>query len=127
MTSDVVKTRNSLMIITVVLGIICMAAGFLFTESIIMWTVGIALGVLICVFRVLSMTKSLERASEMAPENAKNYARAQYMLRYVITLAIAVFACYKGFADPIGLIVGLVLLQPAVYIYNFITNRTGKN
>lgn len=127
MTSDVIKTRNSLMIITVVLGIICMAAGFLFTESIIMWTVGIALGVLICVFRVLSMTKSLERASEMAPENAKNYARAQYMLRYVITLAIAVFACYKGFADPIGLIVGLVLLQPAVYIYNFITNRTGKN
>lgn len=127
MTSDAVKTRNSLMIITVVLGIICMAAGFVFTDSILMWTVGIALGVLICIFRVLSMTRSLEKAAEMAPENAQNYARAQYMLRYVITLAVAVFACYKGFADPIALIVGLVLLQPAVYIYNFIMNRAEKN
>lgn len=127
MTSDVLKTRNSLMIITVVLGIICIAAGFVFTDSILMWTVGIALGVLICIFRVLSMTRSLEKAAEMSPENAKNYARAQYMLRYVITLAIAVFACYKGFADPIALIVGLVLLQPAVYIYNFIRNRAEKN
>lgn len=127
MISDVVKTRNSLMIITVVLGIICMAAGIIFTDSLFMWAAGIALGVLICIFRVMSMTKSLEKAAEMAPENAKNYARAQYMLRYVITLAVAVFACYKGFADPIALIVGLVLLQPAVYIYNFITSRADRH
>lgn len=127
MTNDAVKTRNSLMIITVVLGVICMAAGFVFTDSILMWAVGIALGVLICIFRVLSMTRSLEKAAEMTPENAQNYGRAQYMLRYVITLAAAVFACYKGFADPVALIVGLVLLQPAVYICNFIMNRAEKN
>ena len=63
----------------------------------------------------------------MTKENAQNYGRAQYMLRYVITLAAAVFACYKGFADPVALIVGLVLLQPAVYICNFIMNRAEKN
>lgn len=127
MTNDVLKTRNSLMIITAVLGIICIAVGFIFAESIIMWAAGIALGVLICIFRVLSMTRSLEKVAEMNPENAKNYARAQYMLRYVITLAVAVFACYKGFADPIALIIGIVLLQPAVFIYNFMINRAEKN
>lgn len=126
MTSDVLKTRNSLIIITVILGIICMIIGFIFTESMIMWAVGMAIGVLICIFRVLSMTRSLEKAADMSPENAKNYARMQYMLRYVITLAIAVIACYKGIADPIALIIGIVLLQPAVYIYNLILTITEK-
>lgn len=118
MTSDVVKTRNSLVIITVALGIICIGAGLIFTRNMLLWSVGIAIGVLICIFRILSMTSSLEKAADMSPENAKNYARAQYMLRYVITLVVAVIACYKGIADPIALIVGIVLLQPAVYIYN---------
>lgn len=127
MTDDVLKTRNNLMVITIILGVICMVIGLFFVNSIIPWIVGMVIGVLICIFRVFSMTKSLEKAMDMAPEDAKNYTRAQYMLRYIITFAIAVFACYNGIANPIGVIVGLVLLQPAVYIYNFIDRKAGKN
>lgn len=127
MTNDVIKTRNSLMLITVVLGVICMVIGLFFVDSLIAWTLGIVIGVLMCIFRVFSMTKGLEKAVDMTPEDAKNYARAQYMLRYIITFAVAVIACYKGFANPVGVIVGLILLQPAVYIYNFIDSRANKN
>lgn len=126
MTDDVLKTRNSLMLITVALGVICMVTGLFFVDSLITWILGIAIGVLICIFRVFSMTRCLEKAVDMEPEDAKNYAKSQYMLRYIIAFAVAVIACYKGFANPIGVIVGLVLLQPAVYIYNFIDRKANK-
>lgn len=126
MTDDVVKTRNSLVMITIVLGIICLVIGMFFVDNIFPWIVGIAIGVIICVFRVFSMSRSLEKAVEMTPEDAKNYTRAHYMLRYIISFVIAVIACYKGLANPVGVIVGLVLLQPAVYIYNFIDRRNSK-
>lgn len=126
MSDDVLKTRNSLMIITVALGVVCMIIGLFFVDSLITWVLGIAIGVIICLFRVFAMARGLEKAVDMAPEDAKNYARAQYMLRYIITFAIAVIACYNGFANPIGVIVGLVLLQPAVYIYNFIDRKANK-
>lgn len=126
MTDDVLKTRNSLIMITIVLGAICLVAGMLFVDSIFPWIVGIAIGVIICVFRVFSMSRSLEKAVEMSPEDAKNYTRAHYMLRYIISFVIAVIACYKGIANPVGVIVGLVLLQPAVYIYNFIDRKISK-
>ncbi|MDO4299872.1 MAG: ATP synthase subunit I [Clostridia bacterium] len=127
MTNDVIKTRNGLILTTIVLGIVCIAAGMFFVSSLLPWILGVAIGVLMCVFRVFSMTKSIEKAVDMSPEDAKNYAKSQYMLRYIITFAVAVAACYMGFANPVGVIVGLVLLQPAVYIYNFIDKRTNKN
>lgn len=126
MTDDVVKTRNSLVMITIVLGIICLVIGMFFVDNIFPWIVGIAIGVIICAFRVFSMSRSLEKAVEMTSEDAKNYTRAHYMLRYIISFVIAVIACYKGLANPVGVIVGLVLLQPAVYIYNFIDRRNSK-
>lgn len=127
MTNDVIKTRNGLILTTIVLGVVCIAAGMFFVSGFLPWILGVAIGVLMCVFRVFSMTKSIEKAVDMSPEDAKNYAKSQYMLRYIITFAVAVAACYMGFANPVGVIVGLVLLQPAVYIYNFIDKRTNKN
>ena len=123
MTNDVKKTRNSLMITTVVLGIICMVIGVFFTSDKIACVLGVAIGVVICLFRVISMTKSLEKVVDMSPDNANNYAKAMYMFRYVVSLAIAIGACYLRVANPIGVIVGLLLLQPATYIYNFIDAR----
>ena len=66
MTNDVKKTRNSLMITTVVLGIICMVIGVFFTSDKIAWLLGVAIGVVICLFRVISMTKSLEKVVDMS-------------------------------------------------------------
>ncbi len=126
MTDNILKTRNGLMIITAALGVLCLIVGLFFASSAVKWCIGIGIGVLICFFRVISMTKSVEKAVDMTPEDAQNYGKLQYMVRYVVTAAVAVLACYKGIADPFGLIVGLVLLQPAVYIYNFIESRINK-
>lgn len=127
MTNDVIKTRNGLIMTTIVLGIICIAVGLFFVDGMLSWILGVVIGVLICMFRVFSMTRSIEKSVDMSPEDAKNYAKSQYMLRYIVTFAAAIAACYLGFANPVGVIVGLVLLQPAVYIYNFIDKKTDKN
>lgn len=126
MTNDVVKTRNSLMITTVILGIICMVIGVFFTSDKISWLLGVAIGVAVCLFRVISMARGLEKIVDMSPDNANNYARAMYMFRYAVSCVVAVCACYFGIANPIGVIVGLLLLQPATYIYNFIDTKIKK-
>lgn len=123
MNDEVLKTRNSLMIITIVLGLISFIVGLFFVVNIMSWALGIAIGIAVCVFRVFSITRQLERTADMTPENAQNYARAKYMMRYLITFVVAAFVCYKGIANPVGVIVGLLLLQPAVYIYNFMGKK----
>ena len=123
MTKEMIKTRNSLMITLLVLGAISFIVGLFFVENFISWFLGIVIGILISLFRLFSMSKSLEKIVDMEVENAKNYYKAQYMLRYIVSFAIAVVACYLGFANPIGLIVGLVLLQPTVYIYQLIEKK----
>ena len=123
MTKEMIKTRNSLMITLLVLGAISFIVGLFFLENFISWFLGIVIGILISLFRLFSMSKSLEKTVDMEVENAKNYYKAQYMLRYIVSFAIAVVACYLGFANPIGLIVGLVLLQPTVYIYQLIEKK----
>lgn len=127
MTNDVVKTRNGLAVTTIVLGIICIAAGLFFVDNLLSWIIGVAIGTAICVFRVFSMTRSIEKSVEMSPEDAKNYAKLHYMLRYLITLAVAVAVCCTGYANVFGVIVGLLLLQPAVYIYNFMGKKKNKD
>lgn len=127
MTNDVIKTRNGLVMTTIVLGIICIAVGLFFVDGMLSWILGVVIGVLICMFRVFSMTRSIEKSVDMSPEDAKKFSQLQYMFRYVVTLAVAVIACYTGYANVFGVIVGLVLLQPAVYIYNFIDKKNHKN
>lgn len=127
MTNDVIKTRNGLILTTIVLGIVCIVVGLFFVNGMLPWILGIVIGVLMCIFRVFSMTRSIEKAVNMTPEDAKNFAQLQYVFRYVVTLAVAVVACYTGYANVFGVIVGLLLLQPAVYIYNFIDKKSDKN
>ena len=116
MTNDVIKTRNSLMITTVILGIICMVIGVFFTSDKISWLLGVAIGVAVCLFRVISMARGLEKIVDMSPDNANNYARAMYMFRYVVSCVVAVCACYFGIANPIGVIVGLLFTACNIYL-----------
>ncbi len=122
MTSDVVKTRNGLIITTAVMAIIICVVGLFITEQTIPWLAGIAVGTALSIGRVVLLTKSLSKTVDMDKETASKVSQAHYMLRYLATLVIAVLAIILG-AHPIGVIVGLILVQPAVYIYNFIFNK----
>ena len=122
MTSDVIKTRNGLIITVAVMAIAICIIGLFIADSKIPWLAGMAVGTVLSIGRVIFLTRSLSKTVEMDKETASKVSQAHYMLRYLATLVIAVAAIILG-ANPIGVIVGLILVQPAVYIYNFIFNK----
>lgn len=122
MTSDVIKTRNGLIITVAVMAIIIFAIGLFIADNLTAWFMGMAVGTVLSIGRVILLARSLSKTVEMDKETAGKVSQAHYMLRYLATLVIAVLAIIAG-ANPIGVIVGLILVQPAVYIYNFIFNK----
>lgn len=122
MTSDVIKTRNGLIITVAIMAIIICIIGLFIADNKIPWLAGMAVGTILSVGRVIFLTRSLSKTVELDKETASKVSQAHYMLRYLATLVIAVLAIILG-ANPIGVIVGLILVQPAVYIYNFIFNK----
>lgn len=122
MNEEAIKTRNGLIITVAVMAVIIFIIGIFFTGNIITWLAGLGAGTLLAIGRVFFLAKSLDRSVDMDKETAAKTAQAHYTLRYVVTLVLAVAVILMG-ANPIGVIVGLVLVQPAVYIYNFIFNK----
>ncbi len=122
MTSDVIKTRNGLIITVAVMAVIIFGIGLFIADNKAAWFAGMAVGTLLSIGRVLFLTGTLNKTADMDKETASRVSQAHYMLRYMGTLVIAVLAIILG-AHPIGVIVGLILVQPAVYIYNFIFNK----
>lgn len=122
---DSAKTLKQIITIVVALGVIVLGIGVLFANSILYWAVGVALGTAVSVLKVVMLEKTLNKAVDMSPEDAKNYTRSRYTFRMVLTIALVVVAIKIPYINVIGLIVGLLLIQPAVYIVNFI-NRNNK-
>ena len=122
---DSAKTLKQIITIVVALGVIALGIGMFFANSILYWAVGIALGTFVSVLKVVMLEKTLNKAVDMAPEDAKNYTRSRYTFRMVLTIALVAVAIKIPYINVIGLIVGLLLIQPAVYIVNFI-NRNNK-
>ncbi|MGN1318388.1 MAG: ATP synthase subunit I [Lachnospirales bacterium] len=107
----------------IALGIIALGIGLFFTSESLYWVFGIVLGTAISVFKVIMLEKTLNKAVDMSPEDAKNYTRTRYTYRLVLSI-LAVVVCIKiPFINVIGVIVGLLLVQPAVYIVNFFSKK----
>jgi diacylglycerol kinase len=117
---------TALSVIALAIGCILIITGHFFTDNAIYYAVGIAIGLVFDVIKVIMMTGAIEKAVDMSPKDASNYVRLQYTSRFFLTLAV-LFAAFKlPFVDPVGVIIELLLLQPASYITNFIINRGEK-
>ena len=82
--------------------------------------VGLFLGCALSAGKVVLLEKTLSKAVDMESEKAKNYARAQMLLRYGLTILVVLGAVF--FKEAIGLygiIAGLLTLQLASYIAHF--------
>ena len=62
---------------------------------------------------------------DMTSQKAINYTRIHYTLRYFLTFVVLLVAVYRGF-NLYGVIIGVVLTIPAVYIVNF-KNKNNTN
>ncbi len=122
---DMSKTLKQIIITVAALGVIAFGIGIFFTENVLFWLIGIAFGTIISIIKVILLEKTLNKAVDMPPEDAKNYTRSRYTLRLVLSVVLIVAAVKIPYINVIGVIVGLLLVQPAVYIVNF-ANRKNK-
>ena len=76
--------------------------------------------------RVYMLERTLDKAVDMDPKNANNYTRANYTMRLVVSVVIVVLACLVEQINVVGVLIGLLLVQPAAYITNFITANKEK-
>lgn len=119
-------TCKKLSMVIVVLGAISLVVGLFFADSKIHWLLGIVLGTLVSVVKVYMLERALDKAVDMEPKDATNYTRANYTMRLVISVGIVVLACVTKQFNVVGVLIGLLLVQPAAYITNFIITNKEK-
>lgn len=115
--SDVNKTLIKSIVILAFIGF---GIGAFITHNILLYGIGVVIGTLTSILKVILLERSLNRAVDMQPQDAENYTRLQYSSRFFFTVAVLVISAIVPFIDLYGVIVGLVLIQPAVYLTNFI-------
>lgn len=107
----------------IALGVIALGVGIFFVDNRLYWILGIAAGTGVSVLKVTMLNRTLNKAVDMSPEDAKNYTRVRYTYRMVLSIAVVVLAVKLVWFNVVGVIVGLLLVQPAVYIVNFIGRK----
>lgn len=121
------KTARSLMLLIGAFFILAGAAGvlvilFVFEfEKPAPYLMGLALGCISSLIKAWLLERALNNAVDMEKERARNYALAQWVIRYA--LSIAVLAPVVIFPDIFGLfgaILGILSLQISAYAVNLI-------
>ena len=119
-------TCKKLSTVIAVLGLIALVVGLFFAGNKIYWIVGIILGTVASLVKVYMLERTLDKAVDMDPKNANNYTRANYTMRLVVSVVIVVLACLVEQINVVGVLIGLLLVQPVAYITNFITANKEK-
>ena len=119
-------TCKKLSTVIAVLGLIALVVGLFFASNKIYWIVGIVLGTIASLIKVYMLERTLDKAVDMDPKNANNYTRANYTMRLVVSVVIVVLACLVEQINVVGVLIGLLLVQPAASITNFITANKEK-
>lgn len=98
------------------LGLAVFAAGVFFINNHLYYALGVALGTFISAARIVLLERTLKKSVDMAPADAQNYTRLHYSLRMIATVVVTVIAFKVKYIHIVGYILGLLLVQPAVYI-----------
>ena len=109
-------TCKKLSTVIAVLGLIALVVGLFFAGNKIYWIVGIVLGTVASLIKVYMLERTLDKAVDMDPKNANNYTRANYTMRLVVSVVIVVLACIVEQINVVGVLIGLLLVQPVSLI-----------
>jgi uncharacterized Tic20 family protein len=112
--------------VVLVAGCILIAVDCFFTDNILYYIIGVLVGFAFDVVKLVMMSNTIEKAVDMSPKDASNYVRLQYSARFFMTLVVLVAAFKIPFVDVVGVIIELLLMQPASYITNFFIKKNEK-
>ncbi len=112
------STSKQIIITTIALFFIVTGISIFFVKNTIPFIVGLIFGTIFSILKLILLEKTLNKALDMSGQKAINYTRIHYTLRYFLTFIVLLVAIYKGF-NVFGVIIGVVLTIPSIYIVNF--------
>ncbi len=122
------STTKQIIFMMFALSLIFFGIGSLFTENIWAFFMGFLLGTGFSILKLILLEKTLAKAMEMPQEKAIGYTRFHYSLRYILTGAVLLIAAFrKEQIDLIAVIIGLIILRPAIYLVAFKEKRIKNN
>lgn len=100
------------------ISLIALGIGSMFTHDLLGYSKGILFGTVFAILKVILLERTINKSVDMPIENAQNYTRLHYMLRYFLTGIVLTISALEPSISFIGVIISLVTLRPAVYIVN---------
>ncbi len=109
--------RTLLEMITGILlyGVLCQLAGLLFPMNMIQYAVGLWIGILLAIFSVIHMWRSLNKAFACDEKSAARLISGGYMIRYLIIGAFLVLMFYTKAGYPLALFLGAMGIKTGAY------------
>jgi hypothetical protein len=105
---------------------VILVVGLFVSSKPLSFTLGLLFGAVISVVRIIMLAKSVDKAVDMEPNDSKLYMTGQYHLRMLLmVVAVVAGAMTRGVISVVGIALGLIAMQPSVYIANFIYERLG--
>lgn len=111
------STSKQIIITTLALFFIVIGVSTFFVKDIKSFLIGLVFGTMFSILKLILLEKTLNKALDMSEQKAINYTRLHYTLRYFLTFIVFLAAVYKGL-NIIGVMIGVILTVPAVYIVN---------
>ena len=100
--------------------------GCFFTD-VLPWGLGVLLGFLFTVLRLIWLDQSIRRSVEKDQKSASRYARGQYVLRYLASAAVLVVAALVPWISLYSTMIAMFTLKIATYIQGLMEKKTPKD
>lgn len=97
--------------------------GIFFSEDILAYTLGLFFGVIIAVFLIIHMAKTLDKALDLPQEQATKYVKRRSFLRLFIMLTAMIISLAVDWLNFIALVLGMLGLKIGALIAPFFLKR----
>ena len=108
-------TSKQIIVTTIALFCIIFGIATFIVSDVKSFLIGLAFGTIFSILKLILLEKTLNKAMDMTGAKAVNYTRIHYTLRYFLTFIVLLIAVFRDF-NIIGVIIGILLTVPAIYI-----------
>ena len=93
------------------------------TDNLSYYAWGLGFGLVFSILKLLLLEKTIDKSVDMPVNNAENYVRLHYMMRYFLTGAVLIVSALINIYTMIGVIIAVFSLRPAIFIVNRQLNK----
>ncbi len=107
---------RTLLIGTIVAGIIFIIIGLFFYPDKLAWAKGVTFGTIFAALKLALIKRTVDQAIEMSKSDATKHTIGQYSIRYILTGIVLVVAIFEPSISFAGVFAGLFTMKVAIYI-----------